>query len=547
MQKAPSLISDPKAYGSKGQNWHPDFVAYMVSIVRHPNFKDMPDVTNADGKIQWEAPSNRGSGQFQNTHHKRRDWWRQRAKLLGIDTSKDQWISRTAKTNHPTGRKPCKRCGRVMRIAYAYPNANLARKFLKVFGTAPNKHEEIGSFIERIWAELGSASSERLAQALSTSDIKAPVFRSLKEWLNWTENTYIPSEPSLLSPGAMSNAPDRLDGFHSFNLCCRKRADTGRHDANMKTYLTDRRVFEFWSDGDWISADRLMAEVGAKFRNHKSQDGKVEISTADHVGPLSLGFCHRPEFLLLSRAANSAKNNRMRLWDVKHLIKTEGEGEVVASWYAKPIWDLLKKHVDSEETALRLSKIMRDNQRYAMLLLFQSLKQGYVGFLLSLLQLGYADFSPSFVNLRVDAHLTRFDLIRKTRRTTKYSIEQKARRARIAFTTLVEYGSKLNRHGFNILNNDDVKRLSKNMWSILDQETKAIDEINDNLRKHLLPALANKDEDKIREVIAGLPDDLSQRFRGTRHSLKLLMKSVGEQLAAQWKSDRYLRAEFSFE
>ncbi|WP_250551869.1 hypothetical protein, partial [Escherichia coli] len=27
------------------------------------------------------------------------------------------------------------------------------------------------------------------------------------------------------------------------------------------SYVTDRRVFEYWVDGDWVAADRLMGQV----------------------------------------------------------------------------------------------------------------------------------------------------------------------------------------------------------------------------------------------------------------------------------------------
>jgi hypothetical protein len=62
-----------KDYGSKGQTWHPDFVAHMEFIAKHPNYAGMPDGYASETKIQWEAPSNRGSGKFKDTHHKRRD------------------------------------------------------------------------------------------------------------------------------------------------------------------------------------------------------------------------------------------------------------------------------------------------------------------------------------------------------------------------------------------------------------------------------------------------------------------------------------------
>src|SRR5690606_16714388 len=114
-------------YGSKGQEWHPEFVKYMVEIVTHPTYAGMPDAIKDDGKIQWEAPSNRKSGKYKDTHHKRREWWRKKAETIGIDSNSNQWISETAKKIHPTGEKPCKRCGTRMFISYAYPNGQLKR------------------------------------------------------------------------------------------------------------------------------------------------------------------------------------------------------------------------------------------------------------------------------------------------------------------------------------------------------------------------------------------------------------------------------------
>jgi len=80
-----SITESVDDYGSKGQSWHTSFIAYMKKIVTHPNYLGMPDAIKEDGKIQWEAPSNRQSGKFKDTHHKRRDWWRKKSQEIGID------------------------------------------------------------------------------------------------------------------------------------------------------------------------------------------------------------------------------------------------------------------------------------------------------------------------------------------------------------------------------------------------------------------------------------------------------------------------------
>ena len=62
-----------KQYGSKGQQWHPNFINYIENIVLHPSYANMPDAYTVDGRVQWEAPSNRQSGIYKDTHNKRRE------------------------------------------------------------------------------------------------------------------------------------------------------------------------------------------------------------------------------------------------------------------------------------------------------------------------------------------------------------------------------------------------------------------------------------------------------------------------------------------
>lgn len=121
-------------YGNKGQSWNEEFIDYMTYIVNHSNYQDMPDAIKKDGKIQWEAPSNRSTGLYQYTYNKRKEWWVKKAKSLNIDITKDKWISRTAKILHPTKEKPCKSCGRVMKLQYVYPTMILIKRFQSIFG-----------------------------------------------------------------------------------------------------------------------------------------------------------------------------------------------------------------------------------------------------------------------------------------------------------------------------------------------------------------------------------------------------------------------------
>lgn len=542
------LMEDPESYGSKGQIWHPAFVAYMKAIVTHPAYTGMPDAVKVDGKIQWEAPSNRKSGLYQHTHHRRRDWWRTKARAVGIDPESPIWISETAKHIHPTGEKPCKRCGRMLRIAYAYPNGHLQRRMAREFeGFKFEPLEEIGNLVKGLVDNYGVSVLQRLPALLSTNDISAPdLGADLDEWLTWIEENYIPREPALLSPGSMSNAPDRFDGFHSFNLCCRGTADTGRHNSNLRLYSTDRRVFEYWSDGDWIAADRLMGLVSAIFRDNPCADGGEGPCTADHIGPLSLGFTHRPAFRLLSKAANSAKNNRMTLWDVRHLLASEQKGARVLSWYARALWDRRKADARDEEMALRLSKLLRDNQRNAMWLLGLLLDRGHLTFLATLLELDYADHNIEFANLRVDQEfVTVYDQIVHTPRKTKYAQEQKARRLRVAFEALRTYGVKENRHTFMV----DDPRIDEQIavtLRALEQAPKQIRVLDKELGE-LLFSKEGVSEEALRDVTQRIPRAGIEPFPKAQEALARAMDVVADRLSALWDSYRYVRAPFSFD
>jgi Alw26I/Eco31I/Esp3I family type II restriction endonuclease len=361
--------------------------------------------------------------------------------------------------------------------------------------------------------------------------------------LSWLENDYIPLEPSILSPGAMSNAPDRFDGFHSFNRCCRGKADSGRHANNLRSYTTDRRVFEFWSDGDWIAADRLMGLVKTFLSQEPCADGGKGPPTADHVGPLSLGFCHRPEFKLLSKAANSSKNNRMSLSDVRHLINVEKSGVEVASWYAKPLWDYRKSNVTSDEEALRLSKMLRDNQRNAMKVLCDIFEHEYFSFLVYLLELSYANRKVEFVNLRSVDYTTVYDHIIETERNTKYSTEQKARRIRIGFESLRTYKEKQNRHSYNIDSKLFLEKISQALSCL-----EGLPNRLKNLDVKLSEVLKMEDNAKInyglREYSRNFPDGIIEEYESAKILLSEAMHVVGERISSMWESDRYVRQSF---
>ena len=523
----------------------------MNFIASHASYAGMPDAFVDEGKIQWEAPSNRGTGRFKDTHHRRRDWWRAKARAMGISPESDQWISRCAKRLHPTGRKPCKRCGRVLELRYIYPGKILLGRIIKLpclpAGFALQSLENISDLVRRLHAACGNELLAHLPALFRAKGLAVPEsFASVERCIEWLERDYITAEPSLLSPGAMSNAPDRFDGFHSFNLCCRGSADTGRHQTNLARYVTDRRVFEYWADGDWIAADRLMGIVRAEFRASTCLNGHAGPCDADHIGPISLGFTHRAEFQMLCKACNSAKNNRMTLSDVEHLRRLEGTGIEIVSWHSCALWNQRKGYVSNDEFALRLSKLMRDNRHTFMAVLQQCEQAGHFAFLLFLQNLHFADFDVAFSGLSVVAHITQFAGMNKARRTNKYAAEQKARRCRIALRALRDYFAKANRSA-HVVSTTAIERKVKQALDLLATQPETFQRFDAETARLLHRTSDDALENGLRRLVKKLPANWPDEFLSAKEFLGEAMALAATELARRWDDERYVRAEFAFD
>lgn len=531
------------------------FLEYEEEIVNHPAYAGMPDLRHDDGTIQWEAPSNRGAGKFQFSHDKRYKWWEEKAVEVGISTEEDKWISKVAKKIHPTKQRPCKVCGRIMDIRYCYLSSNFMKRVKKLsFFDGTIEMDELTHILDFVttftdtYGDKGYAVLPKLLKCTQVKEI--PLLpNDLSSWTDWIEKEYIPNEPSMLGPGAMSNPPDRLDGFHTYNRCCRPSADKGRSKANLASYSTDRRAFENWSDGNWITANKLMGFINSNLemkQQHCANDGNglkhPRPCSADHVGPISLGFCHRPEFQLLCSPCNSAKNNRMYYSDVKHLISVEESGTTVATWYANPIWQKCKTKVTDKESALRLSRIMRDNRNIAMMLLHDFLKRKEYLFLLSLLNLGYADFEYDILpeSIKIENHIVTVDFSEKTS-TLKYVNIQKTRKIRVAYSALSDYAKKENRNGY-MYTNDAIEQLKEKAFSLLSAIGEDQKVINIKLYEILSNSEANDSD--IEKFIADLhykeitSDSIFIQVKGL---LTDIMQIVADELSSKWEAPRYSR------
>jgi Alw26I/Eco31I/Esp3I family type II restriction endonuclease len=233
----------------------------------------------------------------------------------------------------------------------------------------------------------------------------------------------------------MSNFPDRFDGFHTYNRCCRAKQDKGRSKENLKGYTKDRRAYEYWSDGNIHAANMFM---GSQYF-----DG----ASADHIGPISLGFVHDPRYLRsMSSSDNSTKRDRLSVNDVEAIITVEEQTGVCAmSWYSADIWEFIKANY-------------KQNQKLVPTIYRQLLKQNMANFMFVLRNLldhthGYSFLYKVLIEPKYDdfQHAYVFDelgnIIKQTPRNfTERSKNEVERFSRVAFEAVREYAEKTNRN-----------------------------------------------------------------------------------------------------
>lgn len=397
---------------------HKDFTKYQEFIVSNIAYSGLHFTRKNNNEIVWVAPKVTKDGKLRDI------WWQEKAKKLSIEIKAGFYV-KVAVSIHPTKKHTCQICGKSLRIEYVYPNSNTLKKINNTFETDLKAFDkDIFEIIDSILGKLNDW--KEIFNISKITEINT--YQKLKKYLQTTQVDK--SSKSFFSPGVMSNAPDRYDGFHSDGNCCRSQSDKGRHKENMQRYGQDRRVYENWADGDWKKADRLMS----MFR-------KFGLS-ADHIGPISLGFCHRPKFHPLTKEQNSAKNNRMSLADVKILIADEKKGEQVVSWHSQYIWDFLKNKVKNDADAVKLSTIMRKNLHWVLTIFSLIEEKGYRDFLMQFLNLDYSNYDYKFPDFKDDGTFTEVVTIEKKGKNQE---NNQKRYIRIAFESLEEYKNKENR------------------------------------------------------------------------------------------------------
>lgn len=309
----------------KERNWHPRFLKYMEMIIHHPNYRGLRIDKKADGTYAWFATKMSTVGKA------RIAWCEEKAKELGFPIQPGVYAD-VMLAIHPTKKKICQICGREMSLYYHYPNANFLKSLNSKFGTNFTDCDHI----QYIWDKLiimGTSQVEIAKFLIQKGNLALnPSIATKDEIINALEYACRKGNKKCLGPGAMSDFPDRFDGFHTYNRCCRPTQDKGRSKENLKSYTQDRRAYEYWSDGNIRAANQFM---GSAFFKSVS---------ADHIGPISLGFVHDPRYLQpMSSHDNSAKRDRLQYGDVEKIIKTENRtGVYPMSWYSRLIWEHIK-------------------------------------------------------------------------------------------------------------------------------------------------------------------------------------------------------------
>jgi Alw26I/Eco31I/Esp3I family type II restriction endonuclease len=291
---------------------------YERFIMNHAIYKFIPE----EFKKSWVSVSKKGV-------NPRKQFWDTLRKQL-VDSGeipKTSTLANVARYIHPTKVHTCKKCNTDASIYYEYPTSNTWKWLTKEFGIAENR--------KSVFEIYNSISNE------SKGTKFAKYFGMPVEELEAAckGDRYIGKR---LSPGVMSNPPDRLDGFHCYNSTCdcRSKHDKGRSDENMKTYVRDRRAYETYSDGNCLLANCLMGKLNTITSTCFMCEKSDQKMTADHIGPISLGFVHDPiNFQACCSSCNSGKNNRLTQDDVNKLKALEATGATVISWWAEKVWN----------------------------------------------------------------------------------------------------------------------------------------------------------------------------------------------------------------
>ncbi len=424
------------------RKWHPNFIQYMDFIIHHPNYKGLA-IKIKNNHWQWIATAKSEIGK------QRLKWCEEKARELGYQIHPGVY-AKVMRAIHPTKMKVCQTCGKSMSIYYYYPSSHLLKAIKKTF----HKIYQETDHINNIWDDLSKSYSQEdiIHFFLQYTKLNSTILEHTKNALIQAMEYHCREEGArYLSPGAMSNFPDRFDGFHTYNRCCRASQDKGRSRENLKSYTKDRRAFEYWSDGNIHAANCFMG-------SHYFKD-----ISADHIGPISLGFVHDPHYIQpLKKRDNSSKRDRLTLEDIKKILEIEQKTKITPiSWFSKVIWEKIKQEQNklASNRVIKYRKMLKQNQSNFMFIIGEIIKTcGAKGktFLIEKLLTPkeyYFNYSYSF-----DKNGNIVD--QKKRRKTQRSATEFQRYIRIALESAKEFQNKKNRNLKNDLSIQEKQRLT---------------------------------------------------------------------------------------
>lgn len=464
-------------------DYHPNYDKYVEMIVAHPNYKGLYYDRDKEGKVNWVVFGKSSKGQ------KRQAWWDETCRKLGVHIQKGCY-AKVARMIHPTGIHVCQCCGEGRSIFYEYPTLKTLKKLNNEFELDLAQTDyTIREFIQKFCKTV--AQLNKISRMFNL-----PMVRTAEELTSLVKSELIDKKSRLFSPGVMCNPPDRFNGFHSYALCCRKIKDTGRHDENMKTYTQDRRAYEDWSDGDYNLANRIMGEFHKQPPMACPNCGNIEKMTADHIGPVSLGFCHSLYFTPLCKSCNSAKNNRFTKSDVDELIALEKNGAQVVSWHSQDIWNVVKTQIENDIDAKKASSIMAKCHQNILKILALIHKRTGKEFLMRYLHPEFSMKDYRFENFDLK-HLERMNIIANPL-DSKNKRNNQERYVRIAFESLDDFLAKVNR---------------KNYF-LIEEKSKELDSIVSDIRNRNFD-LADK---KLKKLIKNVSMRIYQLENGIKHN-----------------------------
>ena len=358
---------------------HKEYIKYMEMVVKNPAYSGMPNATT-NGRVNWQVSSGKTTSFFE-YYEARWNWWKRKSDELGLPGAGNSGarFSVAARLIHPTGERPCRLCGRSFYVGYMYVSSYLEKRWNKLVGSKLiNKGSDIVTAAEALLRTVGQSNFDTEIQTIFKEKfVTATSIESSKIRDFFVKTSHIRSY--WLSPGYMANPPDRLDGFHDYCLFCRPKQDPGRSEENLRTYIHDRRAFQWWTEGDWKVADTLYNSAGPGVCDWCGK--KLAKVSPDHVGPLSCGFKQIPFFIPLCQPHNSARNRRMRAKDIKRLTTFEtSSGQSVASWQIRAYWNKEKTKVRADSQATKLSTFLRSIEDYYLRALNRFWKNGNCGF-----------------------------------------------------------------------------------------------------------------------------------------------------------------------